>query len=595
MSFWGELKRRDVFKVAIAYLVASWLIVQVVGVLTDPLGLPDVLDTIVVVLLAIGFPFALIIAWVYEVTPEGIRVTSGSKASQDGSSPYGRRLTYVIIGLLIISFSFFALNDFFSDSSSREFGPGSRLAVLPCDDLSPDPTDSFFAVGIHEELLNRLAALSALEVISRTSVQQYSARRPPIPQIATQLDADAILECSARYAGDRVLLTAQLIDGASDTHLWSDSYPADMSDLQSLFEVQAELAMDVANALHVTFLDNERDAIERVSTSSREAYELYLAALEVASEITADTMSRSLELVDAAIELDPDFALAWSLKSSSHSNLVQVVSVDRITSELEAAEQAALRAIELDEQLGVAYAQLGYSLSQQQRLIEAELAYRRAEELGYENTGGAAYGVLLMATGNFSRAHEVHLIGRNVDPLNPILRGFLIGSQVLDDAIADAIEELSQARALYGEFALGDFFVFWQRLGTAEIDSADDISLPGPVSNAVKPYFGMPTQAVEVLRELYVDPAYSQQNLQIQLALWAGHFGDPELALEIVRELTARNSQNLYPVWFPQLSTMRQLPEFKALIREVGFVEYWNEFGWPEICRPIGNSDFVCN
>jgi TolB-like protein len=201
-------------------------------VLTDPLRLPDVLDTVVVVLLALGFPFALVIAWVYEVTPEGIKVTAAADRSGATSRP-ARRLTYAVIALLAMAVAMTVVDRYVLTSSSGEFGEGSRIAILPCDDLSPDPSDSFFAVGIHEELLNRLASLRGLEVISRTSVQRYAGQRPPVPQIAAELNVDAIIECSARYAGDRALLTAQLVDGASDTHLWSQAYPVDMSNLQS--------------------------------------------------------------------------------------------------------------------------------------------------------------------------------------------------------------------------------------------------------------------------------------------------------------------------------------------------------------------------
>lgn len=287
--------------------------------------------------------------------------------------------------------------------------------------------------------------------------------------------------------------------------------------------------------------------------------------------------------------------MAWSLKAGTHSDLVQVGPADRIAREQDAAETAALRAIELESGLGVAYARLGYTLSQERKWIEAERAYRRAEALGYANTGGSAYGILLMAAGKFSRAREVHLIGRNIDPLNPTLRAFLVASQGLDGAIGEALEEHKRARAIYGEFGIGDSFAFWLRLAAGEVDSADDITVAGLVNDAVKPYFDTPARAMEVLRELSVDPAYSEQTLQTGTAIWAGYLGAPECALEIVQELITRNSQNLYAVWFPQMAAMRQLSGFKTLLREVTFLEYWNEFGWPDIWRPESEDDFECD
>jgi tetratricopeptide (TPR) repeat protein len=363
--------------------------------------------------------------------------------------------------------------------------------------------------------------------------------------------------------------------------------------LGDVFAIQEDIAMAVASELSVSLGLNE-DGRLLGGTDNLDAYEFYLAALESNGTQSSFGSLRTVELVDAAIRLDSDFALAWSLKSSAHSNRVQVIPTEQVTQQQEAAEQAALRAIELEPNLGVAYAQLGYAFSQREKWIEAERAYRRAEELGFANTGGSAYGILLMATGHFARAHEVHSVGRDIDPLNPVLRAFLVASQGLDGAFDEAYEELERGRIVYDNFALGESFAFWFKLAAGEIDSGDEIVLSGPIMDAVKTHFGTPAQAVAVLRELYLDDAYTDQALRTQIAIFAGYFGAPEFAFEVIKELVARNTQNLYAVWFPQMSMVRQLPEFEALIREVGFVDYWDEFGWPDICRPQDTGEFEC-
>jgi TolB-like protein len=375
MSFWEELRRRNVFKVAVAYLVASWLIVQVVDVLSDPLSLPDVLDTVVVVLLAIGLPIALVIAWIYDVTPEGIKVTSETDPHGGRPLPSGQRLTYVVAGLLVIAVALMVLDSFVLSPSPGESTENGRIAILPCTDLSPDPTNSFFADGIHAELIQRLGSLNGLDVISSTSVQRYADGRTPIPQVAEELDVQAVMECFARYAGDQVLLMTQLVDGVADTDIWSDSYRANMSDLGSLFDIQAEIAMNVARAVGAQFSDEEQLRISQPPTTSGRAYELYLEAL-----VAQITPSIERVLLDQALEIDPDFSLAWAQKAAMTAQ--QLINRnegagDRAVLEPQIREYAQ-RALDLDTQSNDAHAALGLLAAYTWRWTEAQEHILRA-------------------------------------------------------------------------------------------------------------------------------------------------------------------------------------------------------------------------
>jgi TolB-like protein len=588
MSFWGELKRRNVVKVALAYLVASWLIVQVIGVLTNPLSLPETLDTVVVVLLAIGFPFALIIAWIYEVTPEGIKVTGPADASARAQHPSGARLTYVIVALLVTAVALMALQRFAPTPSREGLGAGSRLAVLPCDDLSPDPSASFFAVGIHEELLHRLVALHGLEIISRTSVLQYAARRPSIPQIAQELDVDAIVECSARYAGDRVQLTVQLIDGASDAHLWSQTYPASMSDVSSLFEIQADIAMQVANALRIEFFEDERAQIEQTPTQSPEAYELYLAALNAMAMFNWES---ALALLDQALTLDDQFVDAWIAKSQVHSVFAGFRPGVEADAERTAAIEASEIAVRLDAESGRAQASLSLSLGQDGDWIGSELAARRAVALGATPDNA----MVKIAVADFKSA--VALLEQNlrVDPMNHYSAGLLLGAY---NALGD---QAARRRHWERGEQLFDYWFGWElepvmRLGDddREFLRARAPDLPAwriGIANFDSPAEGI--AAIQAFTE--ANPAVRSATALRYWSAWAAYFGEPKLSLQWLREATELQATSVMTSWAPLYKDVRREPGFKDLLRDFGVVEYWERFGWPDICRRIDANDFECN
>ena len=279
MSFLGEIKRRKVFQVAAVYAVVAWLLIQIVATVEDPLNLPDWVDTLVIVLLAVGFPIALIMSWTFNLTAEGLVREQGDTASRQGAS---RKIEYVLIGLLAAAMVWVIYRVEISPSDTLTFGgndfPPNSIAVLPFENLSPDPDNAYFAAGIHESTLNQLAKIRDLTVMSRTSVMQYEQDPPPIPEIAGALNVETVLEGSVRYANGRVLITAQLIDGSTGRHLWSDEFNRELADI---FAVQAEVARRIAAALEVQLLPDEQARIETRATESIEAYQHYLHAMSL--------------------------------------------------------------------------------------------------------------------------------------------------------------------------------------------------------------------------------------------------------------------------------------------------------------------------
>lgn len=593
MSFWGELRRRNVVKVAIAYLIASWLIVQVVGVLTDPLSLPDVLDTVVVVLLAIGFVFALVIAWVYEVTPEGIRATSEADTSRDFRSASGQRLTYVVMTLLVMAIALLVFERMRSPDGSVGLVDRSRIAILPCFDRSPDPSNSYFAAGMHDELISRLSAVPSLSIVPRGSVQQYEGfRRPTIPEIAAALDVDIVMECGATYSGDSVLLTVELIDPESNEYIYSDRFPGNMNAFESIFELHAEIGRVVTQALEAELTPADEAQLARISTESREAYELFLASTAV---FRSAGWEAAIDLLDEAIEIDDSFAEAWSRKADI---LIQGTITDSARSlELQAlAEVAAQEAVRLDPNLADAYTSLGYALSQRLDWVGAEHAYRRAIEINEQHARIATYSLVLLPTGRFEQARQVLENASRLRPAGAPEFSLLIFANLFLGDRDRAIAQYERLRQTFVNPQFADAAMRHLYVASGELDRARNIPPPiDPVNQIAIEYLETPDAALSELKRFFetnntLDPASL-----MGLAVWAAHFGDNALAMDALRQSKQQSALGTQMIWLPQFGDLRTTAPFRDFLRDFGFVEYWQEFGWPELCRPIGSDEFECS
>jgi TolB-like protein/Flp pilus assembly protein TadD len=293
----------------------------------------------------------------------------------------------------------------------------NSIAVLPLDNLSPDPANAYFAAGMHEAILNQLAKLKNLNVISRTSVLQYGESKPPIPEIAQELNVEAVMEGSVRFDANRVLVTAQLIDGATDRHLWSEQYERPF---EGIFAIQADIAMNVANALRAEFTPAEQASIERVPTSSARAYALYLRATN-----DVESAEQSQRLLDQALELDSDFALAHAAKAwlyaqgltftvfGSAADPARTAELERLV--IEHAE----RAIALDPSTALAHSALGSLYMLTWHWTDASASFERAFELA-PDTGLIPYIYLSSYMGRSAKAIEV---AERLIQLNPTLPG----------------------------------------------------------------------------------------------------------------------------------------------------------------------------
>jgi len=329
MSFFEELKRRNVFRVGIAYGVASWLLLQIADLVFPRIGVDDSVITIMIAVLAIGFIPALLFAWVFEMTPEGLKRESEVDRSTSVTHQTAKKLDYITLAALagVVLLVFMSRQtettpvaapegQVVAESSLSPAPVSDRksVAVLPFDFRSSNPEDEFFAEGMHDDLLTQLAKIGSLKVISRTSVMEYKDTIKKIPEIAKELGVATIVEGGVQRSGSRIRINAQLIDAQSDEHLWAETFNRELT-AENLFDIQAEISIAIANALHATLSPSEEAQINRVLTKNLAAWESYQRALRLRLLQQAATIERGLTEVDHALELDTGFAAAMSLKA----------------------------------------------------------------------------------------------------------------------------------------------------------------------------------------------------------------------------------------------------------------------------------------
>jgi adenylate cyclase len=469
-----------------------------------------------------------------------------------------------------------------------------RIAVLPCDYPRADPSDSYFAPGIDDGLAARLGHIRSLVVIERSSVLRYAKERPPVPQIGAELGVDTIMVCGVRYDGDQVVVTVQLIDAATDEPRWSQSYPGDMGDWHSLPAIQADIAIDVAHALRVPLVDEEREQIEQLPTESREAYEFYVASQN------APTVARAIELVDRALESDPEFLEAWLWKAGRHMFVAGLHARDASDAHLANALKAANRALALDPYSPAAHAALAVYLAQTGAWIASQEAWDRAFALGRDPAGGP-YFLLKMSVGHFDAAVTAMEASLDRNPADQGSRSsLLIAYEVLGDREARR-RHWQKGEELFGDSWQGYATEPGLRIGERDMEflrTEQPKPLPGAMAvwNAGRAHLDSPKAGLAALQSLHANPElHTAANLGAMTA-WALFFGDSAVALQWFRESVELQATRMLNVWVPSNQKLRREPGFKNLVRAQGLPEYWDRFGWPSFCRRTSEGDdFECD
>jgi TolB-like protein/Flp pilus assembly protein TadD len=480
MQFIAELKRRNVIRVALGYAVLSWLLLQIGDVLFEALRLDDSALTIMLVIMSLGFIPVVIFAWVYELTPDGVKRESEVDRNQSIAGQTGHRLNVAIVILLSAALALFAWDRLIAPDGARAPADGAQaelassmgersIAVLPFADMSAQGDQAYFGDGIAEELLNVLAKVDGLKVAARTSSFKFRGDEHDIVEIGRALNVTTVLEGSVRKAGDQVRITAQLIDIAGGYHLWSESYDRQ---LDNILAVQDEIAAAIVNALKLELqLQPESGAAGHVD--SGEAYDLYLRGREYGREPSKAGLLRAIQFYEEALVLDPDFALAHGAIASAWIWLEDYGGIPADDA-FDRAEPAAKRALDLDSGRADALTAMGFLEDRKyQNTAAAHEYFERALAANPSFTLAATlYGDSLNDLGRFERALEVRRDAANRDPLSSFLKArvvFQLGAMGRTDEAERLLDEIFAVNPedTYGHEELGNLRYNQGRLAEA--------------------------------------------------------------------------------------------------------------------------------
>jgi len=607
MSFFEELKRRNVIRVSIAYIVVGWLVSQVAEFAIETFGAPDWVLKIFVVFLMLGFPIVAIFAWAFEMTPEGIRRERDVDRKQSIAKHTGRKLDYTIIFVMALALGYFIYDKV---ENQAKDGPVKvaevniqaappvtadtlpvepSIAVLPFTDMSPDQDQGYFSDGISEELLNVLVKVNGLKVASRTSSFTYKGSKLSLAEIADELRVDHVLEGSVRKADNRVRITAQLIDATTDRHIWSSTFDRELVDI---FAIQDEIANAIVAALsaELGILEDTPVISVAATTENLDAYELYLKARGLF--LTRQRLGESIALYERAVELDPGFARAWEGLAAVYSVVESWGFTGRDWDNL--AIEAAERALELDPGLSTPWAVIGQIAANNEDHISSMSHMNRAIQLDPNNATnflwrGIDYSFLGFQTESIADLKRC----LEIDPAYANCKRHLALAYMIVNENELALP-LNQQVAKYGYSVFNFHAQSFQRfmsmgdrlVTTIMLFSNNEIDLTFP-GTAVLDAMEFPerdhSRGLEKLLNWIARSGSTPASYPVLMAAFkAYHLVEPVL------------SQNRW-VWLEENAGFRASEYFVPMMLKTGAPAYWREIGFPPNCRPLGEEGFECD
>ena len=619
MQLFQELQRRNVFRIAIGYIVSSWLLVQVADLVTENIGSPDWVMQSIMLVLALGFPIAVFFSWAYEVTPEGIMRESEIDRSQSITHLTSRKLDRSILAVLIVALAYFAYDKFVLDPErdaalieefkqvATEQAPAEQqpvaematdtasIAVLPFADLSPAGDQEYFSDGIAEEILNVLAGVDGLHVTSRTSSFQFKNSELGIPEIAKSLKVRHVVEGSVRKSGEAIRVTAQLIDANNDRHLWSETYDRPLT-AENIFAIQDEIANSIVEALSNTLGVGQLEVFEVAATTDNlTAYELFLRARPLF--LSRTDLDVADEFLEQALEQDPGYAQAWEMRAALQKLMVSYgysnVSVDQAD---QAGLEFAQRALDIEPRSAMALAVMARTrgraaedLRSTENLVEIFDLFDRALEINPRDASVLLWrGLRFLLVGDLERSLNDFETCMQYEPYYvPCVENHftVLAAMGKDEESRDAyIKALntSTTNAIYAHFAslarLGEELAFktltndstilkgWRRhdeLWNAYRDAGQN---HGELIDSIRLH--MESQGNLVIDDFnfFVHPLGSDWRIPSNLLLWDA-----------------------------SMKRYRHTNAFRSYIRESGILEYWQKAGFPPQCRPAGQDSFECD
>ena len=611
MSFFNELKRRNVFRVSIGYVITAWLLLQVVDLVLENVNAPDWVMQVFMLALAIGFPLVLFFAWAFEMTPEGVKRESQVDRSQSIAPQTGRKMDRNIIIALTLALAYFAYDKFLAspaddlpdvtvaeqhlqqesastdtlvpaeDAITQAGAPPSALnpdeksvAVLPFVNMSDDAQNEYFSDGISEELLNVLVKVQGLRVPSRTSSFTFKGSSKKLAEIGEELQVDHILEGSVRKSGNRIRVTAQLIEVDTDTHLWSDTYTRELDDI---FAVQDEIAKAIVSALKITLTGKDQSMIQTRSTANVEAYNKYLLGRHLWNQRSSASILASAKPLLEAVKMDPEFGRAWEALADAYT-LIPEYSSGPIKEYIPLAHDAINKALAINPESAPALTTAAYikfmydydfetARTEFIKAIEIDPAYATAHQW---------YGELLATQGDFNAALDELRTARQLDPLAPVMPHvmgwILMFTDRLDEShqyFLEAVElnpdmqaangSLARLYMLDGQFDLARQYAR-KSTTTNKIDPTTELAVIDAFEN---PALKDRAVALVLADTNYPDGTFSKAEVLMTL-------GEPELALDSLEK--GFENGDPYAVHMKRMNIydpLRANPRFQALLKKM--------------------------
>jgi len=629
VSFFTELKRRNVIRAGVAWLALSWLLIAIADLLFPYLGFPDEAIRGLIVGLLMALLPVLVLAWLLELTPEGLRFDRGPGGNNPENARTGRRLDQLSVVFILCALGLSALREFVlveevqettpelaqqTSQSATDLEPVNStsaptptqivptdprsIAVLPFANMSPDPANAYLADGMAEELLNVLSRIDGLKVASRTSAFSFRDEAVGVREIGRRLSVAHIVDGSVRRQGDQVRITAQLIRAEDDRQLWSSSFDRRADDL---FALQEDIAQAITNALIEPL--GVRTVEVRQATNDPEAYELYLRGRQLFAQRGASLMP-ARELLQRSVDRDPRFAEAWAVLAAIEYVLPSYFSEVKTQNARTAAAEAATRALALvpNEPSALAVsARLAADQGQRTRAIE--LADRALTEDPNNANTLMWNGLTLLEAGQINAARQAFDLARRLDPLSGIHLGWLASTEVVDGEFERAAEHLSEAHALgwQGPATAWQLKLTLNQHGFgAEAEQAfrSWIAADGRIDPAALPAYRDVASAfgdaalAERAEATIIE--HIEQHPQLDWSPLLINLGRTDAALaELLRPKPPSRQIVLMMIWTSVDRTIREHPLFIDYAEQAGLLNYWKTHGWPDHCQPVMNMNEV--
>lgn len=613
-----ELRRRNVFRVAGVYAVVGWLLIQIGVAVLPTFEAPTWVLKVFIGLILTGLPIAIIFAWAFEMTPEGIKPTTAVADGESITQTTGRRLDYVIIaGLALVAVMIIGdrlmpqAGQTASAAAARAVSTGASVAVLPFIDLSPAGDQEFFSDGISEEILNVLVRIPKLKVAGRTSSFSFKGKNEDLREIGSQLGVDHVLEGSVRKSGTKLRITAQLIRSSDGFHMWSETYDRELTDV---FDIQDDIAKSVANELALSLGLKSGESLVVDRTKDIGAYEKYLKARQLYFARGLDNLNAALLLLNEVTARDPGFAPTWALIGNTY--VVYEAYQPNYPPDGDWRQWRAIglaaseRAIALDPENAEAHASLGSLLIYSGDLIKGTAEIDNAVQLAPDNPAvldSAAQS--LFALGYREEARKLAQRAVENDPLVAIYRntlGFTTAfsgrTEDMTDPSAEALKQLAKVREVDPDMVYGYMNAYRNLMKAGRFDEAEAMVkaaidrglLPDAVLADVKRILAAAKQGKAgetALRAMYAEPGVNP-NRQMDIAAL---LKDPDLSVATMQPVWQSEYQIEPQLFLLPPASICQHPAWKAQLRKYGVLDLWKSRGFPEWCKPVGTDDFACN